>query len=359
MKQLQLFKNPSPNPQPGMIWGSAHFLQEQAFIRELAACYFANTRNSAEFGLLAYPYNVPESFNLEVLGDTLQLQSCFACTTDGALILIDSRTPCPQLNLAPYKEGTYEIFVVTSFEATEPFGLADSNESPRRQPFRIPRTHLELHPTSAVQDPASFPSSLKLGQLKKEGDTFTLLESLPPCLQIAAHPQVARKYHELCKTFGDLVDYSSKITRKTRVDSRHRQLHSIFYLAERLGFFLVQHRHSFLGLGHKGSVKQMIGFWIALAASLRFCIASLDNETEVLELFSYYTQSMPGFRFEMQGFKDRILNLADLQYDPHQLKEHFQVIDEFTDHFSIVWRRLAEATRLEDQSQGSGLRIIH
>ncbi|MGB0932148.1 MAG: hypothetical protein ACPGVB_15300, partial [Chitinophagales bacterium] len=140
----------------GMKISKEHFLAFEDAVNDYLRDIRALRLTDNNYGLLPASPHTKHSLELRIHGNEVELLSCRGITREGVRIEITNFN-LQKLTAAIPKEdssvldnrpgGLYDIVVVVDSYDREPFGKPNSEESPPRHPFTLPKYSLELVPS--------------------------------------------------------------------------------------------------------------------------------------------------------------------------------------------------------------------
>lgn len=337
MKSIAM--HPAPKIVPGLNLTAARFEEIYAWIRSLSADTAYAIRRPYQYGLVI-PFDGKASVRLEKAGSKLTLTRCSAVTPAGSVIGIfeDIHQPLSmelrEREMHPQEE--YLALVEVDHSAHDAFG-PESEDLPLRPLYAMPGYRLVIQ--AANQQMAVSTDSVCVGVLKREFAEWELVDYIPPCVHIGAHPVLKERYRTYAEEMEEMLRLFPQIIVNT--DAYHEK--SMVELREftmLLGSFLAFHRHRYTHLGEGGHPFELFEFWAGFARQTSFLLQCLKDRAGFYNLLNENTRQRNGVYFTAQSWDAAIQDLANLKYQQNNLLAAVRITDQFLETIGPVFKAL-------------------
>lgn len=234
----------------GMKINKDHFIAQQQ-----ATQYAIQTALSTGLSAVRYGVITGSIYNVTIAADnqnavTVKVIACNAVTQGGVAINIPSlynqanggvvQATLP-LAATTGKTTLYIVLVVNPFNRN-PVGDPDVNEAPPRYPFTEAGYTIECVEENNYRQYVNNPYVLTIGRVLADAGLVQVDEEyIPPCLSIAAHPDLVQLHAELEQFLATLESRCSVIVQKIFKKSQQNDLSELaLFLCDRIIIFLSQ-----------------------------------------------------------------------------------------------------------------------
>ncbi len=342
MKSNHTFQ--SPNIIPTMLFSAQEFNRLISWQTTLTADHLRPLLANRYGFCLSDEAGLP-SLRLELAGRQLLLKTCCAFTEGGFLIgQMEPYMPVVKHTIEK-GDGQYSIWVSIHPEKRRSIGKESIEELPRRQPNSIPDYCLELK-ASTEEEADSSAYGLRIGQLRIIGESFQLLSYTPPTMHVGAIPSLWTRCLEAQKKLEDFNQHCQRILLKTHPDSDNEEIANLYRMSDRLCNYLASCRFDLRQLEERSEPMSLIRLFANLANLMHMLLKTTAREAELLQYVWEHVSSSAGYRFERQGYRDVIAQLAALKYDHENIDGALAKIDAFIETVLPVWKTISEANQI-------------
>lgn len=337
------------------------------------------------FGLLpmeAAPENEnqPLKFDLRIEHDQLRLSNCMAVTPGGAIIIIKAGY-YPEL-LYSLSEHSWpevsDVFLAADSFQRIPYGLPRLGEDKFRHPYTLPTYSLQVKRTGEI-NPLISPDALKIGEIVRDGKTWSMTDFQPPAVFINSSNFLTDKYYEYEKIIYQVI-YPASLHLMHIGRSEERNLHFYAHLrriGQRIRYFLSTQKFRYRQLVQYGRPSSLIGFVAGLALVIDDVLEEISTRyhpglerfsgrEEILQYFEHRSKRSTGALVSAAAFSEALGEVSALSYDPYALNHGFGVLDRFLSQANTIFQTLGEIDflagisdtkvfpQLQNQRNGSG-----
>lgn len=321
-----------------------------ARFRELYSWIEAGHADVRSLNLSAYGLLCDEKgnavFDLQINGNTIQLNQCLAITKGGVLLsVLPEGSGAVSLNIEPalFNEQSYlDLILVADLKGTrQGTGTADTSEIPLRAPYSMLPFRLELHLPDSLNGVGDF---LKIGEVISNSGTPVLSNYLPACAHAGAHPIM---WNRIMSDRQKLIDFyqALKIIIKNVDTVRENSLIFFFVkLCREMGAFLATNIPKLKAINPNSSPQEFFELILAFAERTDFEWQITTKHTEMLELIQYNVRNSTN-NFDLGILEDLSQHILD-QSDTNKTLD---LIEQFVSGFILPIISMSSQSRIMEK----------
>jgi hypothetical protein len=341
----------------GMKINKTHLEAERNALQQQAVFAAGSHITSINYGLLAPVTSLQESCRVFVSLDNQQhvqvrLAACRAITPGGAVIhideqpgaatVVDAKVPGLSVPFAELKNtaSVYYILLTANIFNRVPAGLADPGEIPPRLPYSLPQYSLSLVPQEGLNGSRAGLYQVTLGRVLVNENRIEVDENyIPPCVTVAAHPDLREVFYGLEEFMGKMELYSMQIVQKIQ---QKKQSNEMALIVQWVCNNILQHQNMHFTWFRWAALHQPPAFMLSMTASLaRLIKNSLDVyvNTGREELMNYFVEWCE----LSQGALDTVItDLANHNYQHEDINAAVIKVLAFTKTVSALFLKLSK-----------------
>jgi hypothetical protein len=242
----------------GMKINKDHFIAQDNATRNAFFDASSLSLSPVRFGILPALTDNDDNYNVRIVMDNqntvrANIVACRAITRSGVRIQIPSlnqsglstsdEVPAVSFTFSPgAQESAHWVVLMAHPYDRQAAGQPIPGENPPRLPFVIPTYEIQILSDTQYRQLNQHPNALTIGKILVNGHDIKVDDGyIPPCISIAAHPDLMSLHAELDAFLSNIEIKCSLIVQKIFKKSQQNELSDlVLFLCDRMILFLSQ-----------------------------------------------------------------------------------------------------------------------